>query len=62
MASMTWLELRNYIDNNIENKDIPVIVYDLVGGEELHCDILELKENDAWRSCIAINLQELEME
>ena len=62
MTNMTWLELRNYIDNNIEDKDIPVIVYDLVSGEELNCDILELKENDAWRPCIAINLQELEME
>ena len=62
MTNMTWLELRNYIDNNVENKDASVIVYDLIGGNELNCDILELKENDTWRPCIAINLQELEME
>lgn len=62
MPKLTWSELQLFIEENIENKNEEIFVYDLNTGETLACDIIELKDNDTWKPFISINSDSLETE
>ena len=62
MAKLTWAELEDFIRNmEITKLDDPVMIYDMSTGDEIFCDIIELKNKDEnWSEFIGINLKELE--
>ena len=62
MAKLTWAELEDFIRNmDITKLDDPVMIYDMSTGDEIFCDIIELKNKDEnWSEFIGINLKELE--
>lgn len=59
---MTWLELKDFIEKSVVDKNANVVVYDLLTGQEYECDFVELQEDKSWRPTICINHQQLEME
>lgn len=62
MAKLTWAELEDFIRNiDAEKLDDPVMIYDVLTGDEIFCDVIELKNQDeTWSEFIGINLQEME--
>ena len=65
MAKLTWAELEDFIRNmDITKLDDPVMIYDMSTGDEIFCDVIELKnKEDSCDLFIGINLEEnLELE
>lgn len=64
MANLTWGELEDFIKNIDSTKlDDPVMIYDMNTGDEIFCDVIELKNADeTWSEFIGINLEEVEIE
>jgi hypothetical protein len=64
MANLTWGELEDFIRNIDSSKlDDPVMIYDMSTGDEIFCDVIELKNRDeTWSEFIGINLEETEIE
>jgi hypothetical protein len=60
MAKLTWAELEDFIKNiDTEKLDDPVMIYDMSTGDEIFCDVIELKnEDETWSEFIGINLTE----
>ena len=60
MAKLTWAELEDFIRNiDTEKLDDPVMIYDMRTGDEIFCDVIELKNQDeTWTEFIGINLTE----
>jgi hypothetical protein len=60
MSKLTWAELEDFIRNiDTEKLDDPVMIYDMSTGDEIVCDVIELKNQDeTWSEFIGINLTE----
>lgn len=62
MVSMTWLELQQFIEERVADKNSFVSVYNMETGDMISCDFIELnhEQNDSWEPVIAINMEEFE--
>ena len=62
MPNLTWLELKEFIENNIEDKTREVFVYDMENDTKVNCDLVEVVQDDIWQAVLGINLEQLDVE
>jgi hypothetical protein len=62
MPNLTWLELKEFIENNIEDKTREVFVYDIENDTKVNCDLVEVVQDDIWQAVLGINLEQLDVE
>ena len=56
MPNLTWLELKEFIENNIEDKTGEVFVYDMENDTKVNCDLVEVVQDDIWQAVLGVNL------
>jgi hypothetical protein len=62
MPNLTWLELKEFIENNIEDKTGEVFVYDMENDTKVNCDLVEVVQDDIWQAVLGVNLEQLDVE